>query len=356
MNESPAPVGVLTFHRCINYGSYWQARCLVEGLRAMGHDAQLLDHHSDAVVRAEWRCALQPALPERTRAADLPAFKAKARRFVTAIEALPRSATFALDDPAAVPVLRAVVVGSDEVWNFRHPWYAAKPLFFGEGVWASRLVSYAASFGNHDAGDGIDAQWAARLRRFTAISVRDANAQDLVRQALDRTPPLVLDPVLQFGELVPRGRPDGDRYALVYGHGLPDWLAAAMRRWSARTGIRLHSIGYRNDWADTHEIDAGPEAFAQRVAGASALVTNFFHGCVFALVNGTPFVTAPSPYRFNKVRDLAAALDAGRHIVAPDTADERYDALLGEPHDPRIAAQVTRLRAQSTRFLADALG
>ena len=22
-------IGVLTFHRCINYGSYWQARCLV---------------------------------------------------------------------------------------------------------------------------------------------------------------------------------------------------------------------------------------------------------------------------------------------------------------------------------------
>ncbi len=30
---SPLRVGVLTFHRCINYGSYWQARCLVEGLR-----------------------------------------------------------------------------------------------------------------------------------------------------------------------------------------------------------------------------------------------------------------------------------------------------------------------------------
>ena len=25
-------IGVLTFHRCINYGSYWQARCLAEGL------------------------------------------------------------------------------------------------------------------------------------------------------------------------------------------------------------------------------------------------------------------------------------------------------------------------------------
>ncbi|MEH3123068.1 MAG: polysaccharide pyruvyl transferase family protein [Sphingomonas phyllosphaerae] len=356
MTESPAQVGVLTFHRCINYGSYWQARCLVEGLRAKGHDARLLDHHSDAVVRAEWRCALQPTLPERTQAADLAAYKAKARRFVAAIEDLPRSASFALDDPRALSTLDAVVVGSDEVWNFRHPWYAGTPLFFGEGIETPRLVSYAASFGNHDAADGIGAEWAARLRRFTAISVRDANAQALVQQAVAETPPLVLDPVLQFAERVPQGAADGERYALVYGHGFPDWLAQALRRWSARHGVRLHSIGYRNDWADTQEIDAGPEVFAERVAGASALVTNFFHGCVFALINGTPFVTAPSSYRFNKVRDLAAALDAGRHIVAPDTTDDAYDTLLTAPHDAAIGARIATLRAESARFLDAALG
>src|SRR5690349_8232637 len=44
--RSSLKIGVLTFHRCINYGSYWQARCLVDGLRARGHDAVLLDHHS----------------------------------------------------------------------------------------------------------------------------------------------------------------------------------------------------------------------------------------------------------------------------------------------------------------------
>ncbi len=356
MSESSAQVGVLTFHRCINYGSYWQARCLVEGLRVMGHDAHLLDHNSPAVVRAEWRCALQPTLPERTRREDLRAYKAKARRFVDAIDRLPRSAGFALDDPAALPPYRAIVVGSDEVWNFRHPWYASTPLFFGEGLHPQRLVSYAASFGNHDAADGIGGEWAERLRRFTAVSVRDANAEDLVRQALGETPPLVLDPVLQFADRVPRDAVDDAPYALIYGHGFPEWLAQALRRWSKRHGIRLHSLGYRNDWADVQEIDAGPEAFAARVAGASALVTNFFHGCVFALVNGTPFVTAPSPYRFNKVRDLAAALDARRHIVAPGTPDAEYDALLTEPHDPRIAAQVTRLRTASTDFLAAALG
>ncbi|PZQ62961.1 MAG: polysaccharide pyruvyl transferase [Sphingomonas taxi] len=357
MTETPRKVGVLTFHRCINYGSYWQARCLTEGLRAMGHDAHLLDHHSDAVARAEWRCSFQPTLPQRTPAGDLPAYKAKGRRFLAAFDRLPQSPRFPLHRPEALPRYDAIVVGSDEVWNFRHPWYGGTPIFFGDGLRPDRLVSYAASFGNHDAHDGIGDEWAARLRRFTAVSVRDDNARRLVAGATGETPPLVLDPVLQFVERVPRAAAgDAEPYALVYGHGFPDWLAQAVRRWSARHGVRLLSIGYRNDWADVQEIDAGPQEFAARVAGASALVTNFFHGCVFALVGGTPFVTAPSSYRFNKVRDLVAALDARRHVVAPDTPDADYDALLGREPDRRVAANIDRLRATSRAFLSAALG
>jgi hypothetical protein len=76
-------IGVLTFHRCINYGSYWQARCLVEGLRAAGHDAVLLDHVSDRVNRAEWRCALSPLLPAPTAAPDRRLYRAKVDGFWT---------------------------------------------------------------------------------------------------------------------------------------------------------------------------------------------------------------------------------------------------------------------------------
>jgi hypothetical protein len=54
---SALKVDVLTFHRCINYGSYWQARCLVEQLRSRGHEAGLLDHDRRCVRRAEVRCA-----------------------------------------------------------------------------------------------------------------------------------------------------------------------------------------------------------------------------------------------------------------------------------------------------------
>jgi hypothetical protein len=349
-------VGVLTFHRCINYGSYWQARCLVEGLRARGHDAELLDHQSAAVESAEWRCAFQPVLPERTPRADFPLYKAKGRKFLQAFEELPRSPRFPLDEAGTAEGYDAIVVGSDEVWNFRHPWYGGKPIFFGSGLNAPRLVSYAASFGNHDASDGMHPDYAAALARFSSISVRDENSRKLVHGALGCDPALVLDPCLQFPGPIVRAAPEHrEPYALVYGHGLPHWLGEAAQRWSGRTGIKLVSIGYRNAFADQQRIAAGPEEFADAVAGASAVITNFFHGCVFALANGKPFVSAPSAYRFNKVRDLAAALGAEHRLVGEGTSDDVFGALLAEPVEPHVLAAIAELRAQSDRYLDAAL-
>lgn len=348
-------IGVLTFHRCYNYGSYWQARCLVEGLRGLGHDAALLDHHCEIVQRAETRCLFQPTLPERTRRADLPAYKRKARAFDRAMAALPLSQRFGLHSPDEAGRWDAVVVGSDEVWNFQHPWYGHKATFFGEGLQADRLVAYAASFGNHDAAHGMDGWWASRLGRFAAISVRDANSHSLVEGALASAPPLVLDPCLQFADAIPRTAEPGAPYLLLYGHGFPDWLIAALGRWRARTGTRIVSIGYRNPIADEQRIDAGPAEFAEAMAGAAAVVTNFFHGCVFALVNGKPFATAPSAYRFNKVRDLAAALGASDRIVAPDAIDADLDRLLATPPGAAVDATIADLRDRSRSFLHAAL-
>jgi hypothetical protein len=36
------------------------------------------------------------------------------------------------------------------------------------------------------------------------------------------------------------------------------------------------------------------------MARAEAVATNFFHGCVFALLNDTPFVCETSAYRRNR--------------------------------------------------------
>lgn len=348
-------IGVLTFHRCINYGSYWQARCLVEGLRARGHDAVLLDHQDAGVTRAELRCAFQPLLPVRTRRSDHPDYGRKTRRFIAAVDALPLSPPFELNRPEDAGHYDAVVVGSDEVWNFRHPWYAGRSIFFGTGLATERLVSYAASFGNHDASDGITPEWAERLERFGAISVRDDNALQLVREALGREATLVLDPCLQFPDVIPAAPAPGEE-VIVYGHNFPEWFAHAIRRWADDAEQRLVSIGYACDWADESRIDLGPIEFAAAMGGARAVVTNFFHGTVFALRYGKPFVCASTPYRRNKLRDLMRKVGTDERLLDEATGDAAYRDLLDRAPGAQVDATIAALRTRSDAFLDRALG
>lgn len=347
-------VGVLTFHACINYGSYWQARCLVEAIAALGHEAVLLDHRSVEVERRELRCAFQPTLPERTPPAHFPALAAKVRAFREASAGLPRSAPFDLDTPPDLAAFDAVVVGSDEVWNFRHPWYAGKQLFFGQGIDA-RLIAYAASMGSHDAEDGTPAVYAGLLRRFAAVSVRDDNSRRAVAEVLGRAPTTVVDPCLLNPEPY-RVMPTQGRYAVIYGHDFPDAFTRHTRAWAAARGLKLVSIGYPNAVADEERIDAGPAEFAALMAGAQAIATTFFHGCVFALAHAKPFVCAASPYRRNKLRDLVAKVGAEAHLLGPDAGRADYDRRLDTPLDPAITARIAALREISHTYLATALG
>jgi hypothetical protein len=348
-------IGVLTFHRCINYGSYWQARRLVEGLRARGKDAVLLDHESGPAKRAEWRCALRPHQPFPTLAVDRPLYARKVRRFFDAFATLPVSAPFSLDDPAQMDAYDTIVVGSDEVWNLSHPWYGRYPAFFGRGLRAEQLVSYAASCGNYDAWHGLDGDLLEGLRRFKAISVRDENSRRLVVEVTDARAELVLDPCLQFAERREVPANDQSDYLAVYGHSFPAWFGPAVRRWAKSRGLRLVSIGYRNDWADEQRIDAGPEEFADAMARAVAVATNFFHGCVFAMINGKPFACAATDYRSNKVRSLTSSLGAQAHMIHESTPPQGYEAILGQPLDGRVMERIEAWRRTSDDYLDQAL-
>jgi hypothetical protein len=345
-------IGVLTFHRCINYGSYWQARCLVEGLRNLRHDAVLLDHRSAQIDLAEWRCALSPVPGDRS---GREAYGRKVRAFFQAFDQLPQSLPFELEHPHGLGSLDLVVVGSDEVWNMMHPWYGGRDLFYGRGF-DSRLVAYAASCGNQVAGAPLPTRYKQLLRGFSQIAVRDENSRRIVADAIQKQPELVLDPCLQFsGSIVTARSLETTPYVGVYGHSFPSWFSQMVRNWADTHGLRLVSLGYRNAWTHHEWIDAGPLEFPGFIAGAAAVVTNFFHGCVFSLVNCKPFICAPSEYRNNKVRDLLGLVHASDRLVANLPEPAILDDLLEQPAGARTQTKIARLREISSRYLDHAL-
>jgi len=350
-------IGVLTFHRCINYGSYWQARCLVEGLRNRGHDAVILDHYSGRVNLAEWRCAYRPVLPTPVPSSDYPLYREKIKGFFNAFETLPLSSGFCLEDPGQMDSYDVVVVGSDEVWNLFHPWYGRCPLFYGDGIRADQIISYAASFGNYDSHWQLEETWTDKLRNFSSISVRDENSRVIIKNAIGIDAQMVLDPCLQFP--IEPGKRDLSKllkpYVAVYGHNFSQSFVAQIKAWASHRKLPLVSIGYRNDWADEQWITADPHDFAHFMSGTKALVTNFFHGCVFALRNAKPFVCETSPYRNNKLRGLMAKIGGEKYLLTEDSIAAVYSDRLNNPLDEGILKKIEYLRQSSHAFLDKAL-
>jgi hypothetical protein len=350
-------IGVLTFHRCINYGSYWQARCMVEGLQSRGHTALILDHESTRINIAEWKCALQPVLPTPVPISDRALYREKIILFFKAFDKLPLSRSFPLHDPARMENFDVVVVGSDEVWNLFHPWYGSYSLFFGEGIKSGRLISYAASFGNYPASRGLGQEWISRLMNFDCISIRDENSKKIIEDATGVEPQMVLDPALQFS-VAPEERESDywqKPYVAVYGHNFSDYYIRKVQSWARRRNLPLVSIGYRNDWADEQWISADPHDFAHFIARSQAVVTNFFHGCVFALRNEKPFVCETSHYRSHKVQSLMKNVGGEKHLIWEDTPASVLNTHLNEPIHRDILQRISHLRQGSNEYLEQAL-
>jgi hypothetical protein len=199
----------------------------------------------------------------------------------------------------------------------------------------------------------LQGHWAEKLRSFSNISVRDLNSRRLIAETLGYSPEVVLDPCLQFPQVITPAAAEGRSkpYVAVYGHSFPAWFKRTIRRWATRKAFTLLSIGYRNDWADEHWIDAGPEDFARVIAGAKAVATNFFHGCVFSLVNEKPFACVLSDYRSTKLRDLVMTIGADRHLLAERSRDCCVDAILAEPLQQEISVRIAALRRNSNAYL-----
>ena len=282
----------------------------------------------------------------------MPAYGRKIRAFLKAQDRLPLSPAFSLDQPETMNEFDSVIVGSDEVWNLKHPWYGGKELFFGKRIRSRSLVSYAASFGNYPATEVLPPRFAEHLRQFKAISVRDFNSQKIIRDAVGIEPELVLDPCLQF-----EPNPDSDSrlpdqpYAVVYGWGFTRPMGQQIQRWAKRSGVRLVSVGYHNDWADENRLSASPDDFVNLIRNARAVATNFFHGCVFSLKYERPFVCESLPYRAIKIHDLLSMVGAEGHQIRLESMSESWIERLNEPLNLEIVARINRLRESSQAYL-----
>lgn len=349
-------IGVVTFFRAANYGAMLQAYALWKFLESRGHEVVFIRTPCVAPKRIPlWRCFVS-----RSWKGVVTKLKMRIHHSITEFAAsYPQTIIcYSIDaikrETAACDVF---IVGSDQMWN--PIWCSGEYLplvmldFAAEG---KPRIAYAASFGVKSWDEKYGPERAgAGLSKFKAISVREASGVEIVKDLTGRTDAkCLLDPTLLHGSDFYR-RIIAERPILNRGN-----LPYVFRYWLQWSDVRESDVAVelikKRIGVDCVEDDSIPikgvgslfyrlcgvrgkiavTEWLNKIAGASFVLTNSFHGTVFAILFHRPFLSVLLRGGMSGMNERALSLlkilGLEDRAIYPDEFDE-YEWLIAEPID-----------------------
>lgn len=291
-------VGILTFYKLINYGSFLQAYSLKKTLENMGHEVAILDYEvenpeydgSTKLLRY-WLSTLWNMRNSvgRKRIAVRKEMRRFNQRFENEWIPILTSGRFAENVTEDMDIL---IVGSDEVFNCHNhnSLSGFSPELFGENSSAKTNISYAASFGfttyEKLEKDGLVERIGNLLKNFNTISVRDYNSKAIVEKLTGMTPQLNVDPVFvyDYSDEIP-DRLISDKYLLVYDYSYEfnEEEAKIITEFAKEHNLKIVAPGcYYQPFADIW-IKVSPFEMLSLAKYAEYIVAATFHGAVFTI-------------------------------------------------------------------------
>ena len=188
------------------------------------------------------------------------------------------------------------IVGSDQVW---HPdWFLTGRracTYLLEFADDRKKYSYAASFGKTDLPESIRNRVSASLSRFREISVREQQGALLIEELTGKCPPVVADPTLLLSKeeweevsVKPENLPE--KYIATYFLGEPpEAITEHIRCLKQELGEMCQVVNLANRKEDRYYV-YGPSEFLGTIQGASIILTDSFHACIFSFLFDKPFV------------------------------------------------------------------
>ncbi len=312
-------VHILTFHKEPSYGAQLQAYALGEYIKKTGREVRMINLSLDYRNRDA-----APSIPGKLRMTVSKALRGYypfqvrnfcfRRRFSVPETGCFTSAGQLERYPWSADEL--YITGSDQVWS-RIPGKLLPSFFFSFLPPGAPRISYAASFGERfDKATVADMKPIAE--RFYALSVREQQGVEVCREALGMPCVEVVDPTLlgaDFSPLLLKGGKKGGVVCFNL-HSDPG-LSAAARRLALTRGLRLtlmRGFCYEGSWRNFFMPSI--RRWITNIAQAGVVVTDSFHGMVFALLFRREFVIADTGKKsLGRLANLLSGAGIAERIV-----------------------------------------
>lgn len=251
--------------------------------------------------------------------------------------------------------LDCTIVGADEVFALEN---GVNFMMFGHGITSPKLIAYAPSAGQTDLARvekfGCKELLVSGLRKFTALSARDAGTQQLLHELTGKDVPLVCDPALLYHFSHPN-KESKKRYIIVYSYqsNFKDKeRIRAIQTYAKRNKCELWSVGVYYKWCDK-KINCDPLEMIRIFANAQAVITDTFHGTITSYIAHTPMAVFVRSNNSVKLEHLLQMIGIENRKV---TTSEMLEAVLNTPVDfDRLDRNVEDLRSNGIKYLEQSL-
>jgi hypothetical protein len=306
----------ITCQNADNHGARLQCYALVRYFQKQGHDVQVIDYRPDymrgprlwywpgASIKSWAKLFFQ--IPVRSRAVRRHQCFDKFSKKYIPLTRIYNSIDELRQNP---PEADMYIAGSDQIWNttFRNGTDPGYYLDFGEK--SVRRESFAASFATEDIVPSARDFVKDNLKRFDKITVREQSAlkilENLGYQGSLQDDPVFLLSAQEWNEIAD-GTGEGENYVLVYDFYNDDNIKQEALRIAQERDLNIYAVcPMKLSYADKNYVYSGPETFVSLIKNASCVVSNSFHGTVFAMIYRVPFKVIDRPDGLNvRMHDL----------------------------------------------------
>lgn len=208
-----------------------------------------------------------------------------------------------------------IFCGSDQIWNPNLTGGSIDKHYFGlfENIKADFIFSYAASIGENELPISSTKDFSKYVSSLDKISVRERQIIDEVKKYCSKNIECVVDPTLllekkDYLAILNNSDMFEKPYLLIYQNSKNKDVYKIAKKIAKEKKLEIIEIAYRKQYPPTGIKTityAGPKEFLNLYNNASFVVTNTFHGTVFAVQFEKNFVSIPLKGRESRVVNFA---------------------------------------------------
>lgn len=360
-------VGILTFHKAMNYGAILQCYALEKCVHSYCHDTKIIDYTPDFfnhIYINPGHIFSAPTLKYKILTALRWLFFKRTLKKKKKYDRLEKfiDTQFALTKKITKENLEVLneqidcfIAGSDQIWDMRFSNYD-ETYFLNFVANDKNKIAYAASLKvNNDA--KTEQLLCKYLPLFNFISVREDSAVDYLRERFGINCCCVLDPTFlldrnSWTELIKdKYRKQKEKYALIYTVGKGEKLFDYAFEYAKKNRLQIVSLNFiknRKGYLDLS--DSSIEQFLGLIMDAECVFTTSFHGLALSINLHTNFYfEVSSNNNNNRLLSITKKLDLSDRNISDGISEKNIDW-------ETVEDKLNILRKESIDFLKTAIG